>query len=286
MMYSTTATLDGQSCGIAAYSRSKNGWISRSDGRTNLFTNFKSLDAMIIKEGLDYHDVFFYFIIQDKITGKATLSLADSMKVADGEWKCFKEEEIYGTKYLHVYNISEKTGAQVSHVGYISTKRAGTHGPNNDAKFEYQKLKETRNMIYEAANSLAMFQSYGCSVNKIPSGIDVIIDNTTARIHIWTLGKLMDYNTDIKKSREGSNSDIIQDRCLPFTPGMDKYGAMYMFATLDESDFNDDYIKSKIDMIEECLIIQLQDMYPNDDVRYQACQYTGKVMLNHNFIRR
>lgn len=282
MMHSTNAVLDGVSNGIGAYIRSRNGWLKRSDGKTNLFTNFKSLEARLFREKLDYHDVAFCFIIQDPVVGKATISLNDAIKTDTG-WKVSRWETIYGQQFLHIYDISEIEHEQTTVIGYISSNEAGTHDPNKDPAYEYGKLKKLRHMAYDAVYDLAKFPVYGISVEKSKQGLEVKLDNTSAIIHIWINSKLMDYNTAVKKLREESSEN--NTRCLPYTKDMDKYGTLYIFATCDESDVNDSYTNTEVEKLISELIALMQENNPKADVKYISCQYNGKVLLNHSIIK-
>ena len=276
-MYSSKATLDGVTNGIGAYIRSRNSWVKRSDGKTNLFTNFRALEAQIFKERLEYHDVSFCFVIQDKVTGKATISLNEAVKTEAG-WQIARWETIYGQNYLHIYDITEVDLQQVINAGYISTKAADTHDPNRDPKYEYDKLKHIRSMVNKAAAELAKYQIYGVSLYKTKNGLDCKLDNTSATIHIWSNSKLMDYNTAIKQYREETQTTEII-RCLPYSK-VDKYGTLYMFATCDQFDSQDNYTVTAINKFEEELIAMMQEMNQDAEVNYISCQFIGKVILN------
>jgi len=280
-MHFTNVTLDGIYNGIAALIRSKNEWVQRGDVKSNLFTNFEAIEARIIRDEFDYHDISFYFIITDRITGKVSISINEAIKTEDG-WKITRNEEIYGQPFLHIYNITESKAIQVANIGYICTKDSGTHDPGKDPKFEYAKLKNLRYMVFNAAAEMTKFQCYGLSMEKFRSGFKLNISGTTASINIWTIGKLMDYNTDVKKEREANKK--LQLRCLPFLNGQDKYGTLYIFTTCQESEFNDSYVRTRIDQIEEVLMMFLSDANPDKDARYIPCEFQNKVNLSEEVI--
>lgn len=272
-MHTTNASLDGATNGIAAFIRSRNGYLKRSDGSI-LFPNFRSLEARLFRDSIDYHDVALSFIIIDKVVGKAVISFNDAIKTDNG-WKVARYESIYGNTFLHVYNITECSSDEVTNIGYIVTKESGKHDANKDPKFEYKKLKTIRTMAWETAAKMCNFQCYGGSLHRTKQGFEVKLDNTSAVIHVWANSKLMDYNTNVKKARE---LDGNQDRCLPFTPGMDKYGTLYIFATCEEFDYNDSFTRQAIDRFEEEFMLYINDLYPDMNAVYKPCQFAGKVI--------
>ena len=278
-MHITQVTLDGVTNGIAAYIRSRNNWIKRSDGKGYLFSNFDTLEARLFREpDLEYHDIQFFFVIVDKITGKSQISLNEAIATDNG-WKVTRWEKIMNQNYLHIYDITSVASYQVTNVGYITTKSTGTHDPNRDPKFEYQKLKDLRTKINTAVEKMSVYQCYSMSVKKNKFGIDIKIDNTTAHIHIWTVAKLMDYNTAINKLRDDNTFEL---RCLPFMKDKekyDKYGTLYIFVTCEESDSQCNYTRTKADQLEESLLAFLQDLYPDDNFDYAPCSYVGKILL-------
>ena len=205
MMHTTKVTLDGYKNGIAAYVRSKNGYIKRSDEKSNLFSNFKSLEARLFREGLQYHDVSFCFIIHDIAVGKAVINLNEALKTENG-WKVSRYESIYGNTFLHIYDITEIANDQVVDICYITTKESGTHDKDKDPRYEYSKKRKLKDMCITVAKELASYQSYGCSIVNTKRGTDIKLNNTSAVMHIWSNNKLIDYNSDIKKIREVNNS--------------------------------------------------------------------------------
>ena len=276
-MHSTKCELDGVFNGIGAFIRSRNDWLKLSDGKHNLFTNFKALNGRLAKEHIDYHDVIFRFIIQDKVTGKHTLNYDEAVSV-DGGWKISRYETIFGYKFLHIYDIKESVKDQVVDINYISSKAAGTHDPNKDPKFEYKKLKDIRKIINECMSSLTSYQIYGCSVSSTKYGLEIKLDKSSASIHIWTNAKVMDYNTEVKKHRDADSTNTT--RCLQYLKDQDKYGTLYMFATCDENDCQDAYTLGIIEKFKNEFLTLLQEKHPDEDIRYLPCQINGKIILN------
>lgn len=279
-MHTTQVVLDGITNGIAAYISSRGQYIKRSDGKGYLFSNFDTLEARLFRESdLEYHDIQFCFVVNDKVTGKSQISLNEAIKTETG-YKVSRWEKIFGQDYIHVYDIITQATYQVTNVGYITTKMTNAHDPNHDAKFEYQKLKDLRAMVTKAVEKMSVYQCYGMSVKKNKFGTDIRIDNTTAHIHIWTNGKLMDYNTSIIKMKEGGNVEL---RCLPFIKDKekyDKYGSLYMFITCEESDAQCNTTRTRVDQIQESLMMYMQDLYPDLDIQYTSCPFTGKILLS------
>ena len=280
----TNVTLDGVTNGIAAFVRSKNIWIKRSDNKGYLFPNFDTLEARLYREeDLEYHDIQFFFVIVDKDLmkvdpkmGKSQISINDALKTETG-WKVTRVERKLSTDYIRIYNITEINSYQVVNINYITTKDSNTHDPNHKAEFEYQKLKNLRSMVKTTIEKLAAFQCYGLSIKKNKFGMDIKLDNTTAHIHIWTNAHLMDYNTAVKKIRQ--DKDASELRCLPFLKDQDKYGSMYMFITCEESDIDSTFTKNRINQIVSVFNTYINDLYPDCDVQINPCPWTGKITL-------
>ena len=279
-MFATIDKLDGEENGIRAFIRSRNSYIKRSDGKSTLFPNFTCINARLFREqDLDYHDVKFEFVVQDKFQGEVVLQMNESVfDNTDNCWKVYRYENIMGNTYHHVYMLKEIETYVVTNIGYIVSKVNGTHDPNHDPKFEYAKLKTLRKQVNDALTKMINVPGYGLSWGKSNFGLNVGIDNTTAHLQIWTNGKLMDYNTDIKKHRDSTN--IIDYRCLPFLKDKDKYGSLYMFITTEASDAQCTYTRTRADQAEENLILYLQDLYPNEDFQYIPCPYKGDIIIS------
>lgn len=284
-MFQTTNLLDGVKNGVAAYIKSRKEWIKRSDGKNVYFPNFEALEARLFREQeLDYHDVEFYFLINElhpvysQQYGSKTimLKLNDAVKTEFG-WRICRYEDIMGQQYLHVYVLQEVNNYTVTNIGYIDCRMNGLHDENHDARFEYKKLKTIRNMVLDALKGMSEYQCYGITLKKSLFGIDVVLDNTTAHIHIWQNSRLMDYNTEIKKGREAGSVDY---RCLPFLKDKDKYGTLYIFATTEESDYQCNHTRTRIDQIEENLMLYLDDLYPDEKFKYVPCPFMGKILLS------
>lgn len=272
----TDVVLDGTTCGIGAFIGPEKQWIKRSDCKSNLFTNLASLESKIFAKGYDYHDVNICFIVNDKITGKHTININEATKESNHVYKVARFETINGVRFLHVYNLIENTSVQVTSIGYIDTKASGTHDPNKDPKFEYAKLKHLRTITWDTATQMVTHQEYGLTCYKNKYGVDLKIANTTGVIHLWAIGKVMDYNTLVKKKRE----DGTQIRCLPFLNGKDKYGSLYMFATCDEIDYNDTAVRTRIEQLSEMYLSLLNELYPTEEINYSPCQVIGKVIVD------
>ena len=278
-MFSTTAILDGVTSGISCYIKSTKQWLKRNDGKSTLFPNFTVLNAKLFKQAdIDYHDVEFYFMIEDKVSCRQQIAMHEVVHI-DDEWRASRYEDIFGVKYLHIYHMVETQNYAVANIGYIDCRMNGVHDPNKDPIFEYSKLKTLRNQVKDTLEELAKYPTYGISIRKNKFGIDASIDNTTAHINIWTNSKLMDYNTNIKKSREDAGG-IIECRCLPFLKDKDKYGTLYMFTSMDESDIQDTATRTKIDSLQESFILYLQDLYPDEKFSYVPCPFVGRIILS------
>lgn len=287
-IYYSDIVLDGINNGIGAFIRSTNKWLVNN--KSNMFPNMKTLNSQLFRMGVDYHDVNIYFLLNDKVTGKATILIGEAVKTGENTWQIArKDEEINGVNFLHIYKLTETCHEVLVKIAYLSNKDSNTHDPNKDPKYEYAKHRKLRSMSNNIINTMAGYQQFGLSVIKTRYGSDVYIDNSSAVIHVWTLAKLMDYNTDIKKMRsEDKNST---DRCLPFTPGNDKYGSLYVFATCDENDFAEDAenynsTMGKILSFMHFYITMLQERYPDSEFKLTDTEFGGKVYLLKEVINR
>lgn len=281
MMHFSDVQLDGVVNGIGAFITSRNEFIKRDGSRSSLFANFKSLEGRLKREGVEYHDIKFCFLIHDKVAGKVSIPLSDCIRI-EGGWKAAREEEICDVKFLHIYNIYEQESMIVESIGYITTIDSGTHDINKESKYEYVKLRNLRKMTSTALNDLASFQCYALNVKRSPLGIDIELEGTTAVFHMWQIGKLMDYNTAIKKRRELDKNN--PERCLPFTNGMDKYGTLYLFSTVDRSEAHSPFIKERIDNFIAIYISYLKELYPDKNIEYSSCEFNGEVIISEEVI--
>ena len=285
MMIQTTNILDGIKNGIAAYIHSRKTWVKRSDGRNCFFPNFATLEARLFREqDLDYHDVSFYFLINEINPALVNiqkapirLSLNEAVKTETG-WRISRYEQVFNQQILHIYNLVEEETYVVTNIGYIDSVLNGDHDEAHDARYEYRKLKNLVTMVNDAVTQMAQFQCYGMSISKSKFGMDIKLDNTTAHLHIWKNSRLMDYNTEIKKMRDQNISN--EYRCLPFLKDKDKYGTLYMFVTIEDSDSQCTYTRTRADQVEENLMLYLTDLYPDKKFNYVPCPFMGKIIIS------
>lgn len=291
-MHSNKYVLDGVKNGIGAFIRSRKAWIKGNDGKSELFTNFRTLNARLKREPeLDYHDVSFWFRISDPVTGDVVISLNEALKVDYG-WRVIrKNENIHGMIFDHVYCIEETEFEVVTNLGYITDIHTGESGDGSD-KFRYSKLKNIRSSVIEAAKGLCEINMYAVSNISTPYGTDLRIDNTTATIHIWQISKQMNYNTNITKSRENdtaiNNGFGIKKRVLPYLKEADKYGSLYIFSTCERSDLNDPVTNTKIEQIMSILISYANDLYPEKQIKFDPVEFHGilkyeKEVINNDY---
>ena len=94
----------------------------------------------------------------------------------------------------------------------------------------------------------------------------------------------MDYNTAIKKKRDAVKNSNTTDRCLPFVNN-DKYGALYVYTTVDRTESRDSAVKEMIDNFLAMYITYMNDLYPDKEVKYEPCEFFGEVIISEEVIK-
>ncbi len=273
-MHFSNATLDGVQNGIGAYVKSKGEYIRKPDGKT-FFTSLTALEAILHVSDYDYHDISFVFVIHDPITGKIKINLNECTYV-EGHWKCIRKEEIYGREFLHIYNIYEKETNVLDAVGYLCNNLTNTHN-ESDQTYEYSKQRTLTEIVEDTLYAMAAYKDYDLRVSKEHRGIVVDIHKSLIKLHIWKNVKLINYNTAVKKRREVNNNEYI--RCLPFDKDKDKFGTLYMFYTVDKSNYNRE-VQQLIDRFHSVFVSFLADYDRDTNIKFEAIEFSGEVIFN------
>ena len=273
-MHFSNATLDGVQNGIGAYVKSKGEYIRKHDGKT-FFTSLTALEAILHISAYDYHDISFVFVIHDPVAGKVKINLNECTKVDDC-WKCIRKEEINGKEFLHIYNIYEKETQVLDAIGYITNKYTGTHN-ENDQGYEYSKQRTLIDIVEKTLYEMAAYSNYDILVIKQHRGMEVDIHKSLIKCHIWKNVRLINYNTAVKKRREANNNEYI--RCLPFSKDQDKFGSLYMFYTVDKSNYNAE-VQQLIDRFHQVFISFLKEFDNDTEIRFSSIGFSGEVIFN------
>ena len=261
MNYYTECVLDGEHSGLMAYVTKTGKYVTYNKTCT-LFTNYEFLISRIRDMGLTPYEYTISFSLFDRefvvpLTGIVR-------KKENGIWLVYPP---LNDKFAMI-EVRESHTDTVTHIGYISYAKSYEEGKQTKQHL-LEKQKELFRIIKFSISALATYPHYGLSV-----GIDqlenycVSLVGTTAKIHIQTNSDIIDFN--IARGDAGL-------RRLPFRKDADKYGTLYLYATVDINENRNTYerIYDTIDAIMCYMKYHFSDLEP----KYEELDFGGYINI-------
>lgn len=264
--------LDGAKSGVAAWLPLEGKYLEKPRGGY-LFKNIEILKSILFSKGytnrLSYDIVF---IINEDAFTSMKFSI-DSLRFNPGTkcWEGFPFEyngsREGGFYFAKPFQIKESYVDNVSSIGYIEYNDSNKQV--QDRKENYTKQNNLLNIVKEASNVLSTYPHYGIYTEEDENNNFCIrLVDSTARIHICTNNFVMDFNNNRRK---------FNLRCLPFIKDKNKYGTLYCYATVDESE--KDEIKIRAYNIIDVIICYIDQCFPELEIHFDDVIYKGYIEI-------
>ena len=211
---------DETDCGIVVADL-KNNYILGRTKNPRVFNNFAVAKVMANFLTKSKGDLKYY--IQVPYNGKIIRKHISDCQFRDDHYEFYAKTNKDNKPEL--FQVYEKNIRKCIHVGYIFFDDAETSRIDKEEGKQYQfKLM---GVIKEAAETIFKYSGNISSFKKLKKGFTIEVQNSTTKIHILHISKLMDVN----QARKNRNTF-----CLPFIKAVDKFRSFYVIVDKDVSE--------------------------------------------------
>lgn len=258
--------LDGINSGMVAWIRNE-GHFLENNGKT-LFKNYKILESTLIAKGYTPLDYDILFLIEDGPLHARININSSRFNPETHLWEGYPFD--VNGRQGHYYNkllLKEVYVDNVSCIGYIQYNESDAE--YTDKKQIYKKQKKIQTIVQECASVLATYPHYGIFVNTDEyDNFCINLVGSTAKVHICTNQFVMNFNDKRRKSNL---------RCLPFIKGKNKYGTLYVYASIDENER--DEIKTRAYNLIDALVLYMDQCFPELEIKFEDVIFKGYIEI-------